>query len=291
MLHGTMTRRPGVQARCSTRQSSRAGQMFTTVQCGEQFTVSVAARDHSRSPHAPCSGGSGRLFRGRYRPAEKAALGLPSRSASGAPAACGFARSAPRRGRAPRERLFKHGTKLAERVEALKALEADRRMRAEYVRVLAERDRLTEEMERMADPIAQIAHTVSRIEICDREIRRLNATSAAKFGHIPLVLLGAAPAVAALFRDVIVRDVFMEVAGLQSAARQPISHFATDALGEVERARNDHPGRSTSCSWDMLGIEMPREIETQRAAVASASRSRPDAWGELAGRPRATETS
>ena len=67
----------------------------------------------------------------------------------------------------------------------------------------------------MAEPIAQIVDTVSRIAICDREIGRLNATSAAKFGHIPLVLSGAAPAVTALFQDVIVRDIFTQVAGLQ----------------------------------------------------------------------------
>ena len=58
-----------------------------------------------------------------------------------------------------RDRLHEAGKKLAERIEALKALEADRRMWAEHERVLAERDRLAEEMERMADPIAQIAHT------------------------------------------------------------------------------------------------------------------------------------
>ena len=115
-----------------------------------------------------------------------------------------------------RDRLHEAGTKLAERVEALKALEADRRMWAEHERVLAERDRLAEEMERMADPITLIAHTVRRIAICDREIGRLNATSAAKFGHIPLVLSGAAPAIMALFQDVLVWDAFSAVAGLQS---------------------------------------------------------------------------
>ena len=67
------------------------------------------------------------------------------------------------------------------------------RMWVEHERVLAERDRLAEEMGLVADAIVEIAHTVSRIEICDREIRRLNATSTAKFGHIPLVLSGAAP--------------------------------------------------------------------------------------------------
>ena len=47
-------------------------------------------------------------------------------------------------------RLQEASAKLAERVEALKALESDRRMQAEHERVLDERDRLAEEMERMA---------------------------------------------------------------------------------------------------------------------------------------------
>ena len=80
----------------------------------------------------------------------------------------------------------------------------------------AERDRLAEEMARMADPIVEIARTVSRIAVCDREIGRLNATSAARFGHIRLVLSGAAHAIAALFQDVVVWDAFIAVAGLQA---------------------------------------------------------------------------
>jgi hypothetical protein len=83
-----------------------------------------------------------------------------------------------------RDRLTEAASRLGERVTELKALEADRRMWAEHERVLDERDRLAEEMERMADPIAQIAHLVRQIEACDREIGRLNAISAAKFGHI-----------------------------------------------------------------------------------------------------------
>jgi predicted metal-dependent hydrolase len=114
------------------------------------------------------------------------------------------------------DRLQEASAKLAERVEALKALEADRRMWEEHERVLDERDRLAEEMEHMADSIAQIAHLVRQIEACDREIGRLNATSAAKFGHIRIVLSGAAPAVATLFQDAVVWDAFIAVAGLKS---------------------------------------------------------------------------
>jgi hypothetical protein len=91
-----------------------------------------------------------------------------------------------------RDRLHEAGKKLAERIEALKTLEADRRLQAEHERVLAERDWLAEEMERMAGPMAQIAHLVRQIEACDREIGRLNAISAAKFGHIRIVLSGSA---------------------------------------------------------------------------------------------------
>ena len=98
------------------------------------------------------------------------------------------------------DRLQEASAKLTERVEALKALEADDRMWEEHERVLVERDQLAEAMERMANPIVQIAHTVRRIEICDREIGRLNATSTARFGHIPIVLSGAAPPIAACFR-------------------------------------------------------------------------------------------
>jgi hypothetical protein len=119
------------------------------------------------------------------------------------------------------DRLHEAGKKLAERIEALKALEADRRMSVEHERVLAERDRLAEEMERMAGPIAQIAHTVSKIALCDREIGRLNATSTSRFGYIRPVLSGATPAIAALFRDCLVSDAFVAVAQLQSAPVVP----------------------------------------------------------------------
>ena len=77
-------------------------------------------------------------------------------------------------------------------------------------------DRLAEDLERIAGPIVKIAHTVRRIDICDREIGRLNAISAAKFGHIRMVLSGAAPAITALFQDALVWDTFIAVAGLQS---------------------------------------------------------------------------
>jgi hypothetical protein len=116
-----------------------------------------------------------------------------------------------------RDRLQEASAKLTERVAELKALEADSRMWAEHERVVDERDRLAEEMARMAAPIVQIAHLVRHIEACDREIGRLNATSAAKFGHIRIVLSGAAPAIAAVFQDALVWDSFIAVAGPQSA--------------------------------------------------------------------------
>jgi hypothetical protein len=73
----------------------------------------------------------------------------------------------------------------------------------------------------MADPIMQIAHLVSQIEACDREIGRLNATSTSRFGYVRPVLSGAAPAVAVLFGDAIVWDTFIAVARLQSAPFVP----------------------------------------------------------------------
>ena len=128
------------------------------------------------------------------------------------------------------DRLHEAGKRLADRIEALRALEADRRMRAEHERVLAERDRLAEEMECMAEPIVKIAHTVSRIAICDREIGRLNATSALRFGYIRPVLSGAAPAIVVMFGDAIVWDAFMMVAALQSLPRLSCEAGGKDRL-------------------------------------------------------------
>jgi hypothetical protein len=65
---------------------------------------------------------------------------------------------------------------------------------------------------------ASVFTLVSEIEACDREIGRINATSALGFGYIPLVLSGAAPAIIALFQDAVVWDAFMAVAALQSEA-------------------------------------------------------------------------
>jgi hypothetical protein len=114
------------------------------------------------------------------------------------------------------DRLHKASAKLAERVEALKALEADRRMRAEHEHVSAERNRLAREMLGMVEPIVRIAHLVREIESCDREIGRLNATSALRHGHITPVLIGSAPVVTTLFQDVLVWDAFIAVARLQA---------------------------------------------------------------------------
>jgi hypothetical protein len=117
-----------------------------------------------------------------------------------------------------RDRLREAATKLAQRVEALKALEKVRAQRAQHDRVLAERNRLAEEMERMAEPMVQIAHLVSEIEACDRDVGRVNATSALGLGYIPLVLSGAVPAVQTLFADAAVWDSFEAVAKLPSKA-------------------------------------------------------------------------
>jgi hypothetical protein len=119
-----------------------------------------------------------------------------------------------------RDRLMEAAKRLGFRVDELKALEKARAQRAEHEQVLAERNRLAEEMEDMAAPIARIAHLVSKIEACDREIGRVNATSALALGlgYVPLVLSVAAPAVRALFQDAVVWDAFIAVAGLQSKA-------------------------------------------------------------------------
>ena len=134
-----------------------------------------------------------------------------------------------------RDRLQEASAKLTERIEALKALEADSRMWAEHERVESERNRLVEAMQRLADPIAQIAHLVRQIEACDREIGRLNATSTARFGHIPIVLSGAAPAITALFQDAVVWDAFIAVAALQA---RPVASGGEGAKGNLRVKRS-----------------------------------------------------
>jgi hypothetical protein len=117
-----------------------------------------------------------------------------------------------------RDRLTEAAKRLGARVEELKALEKYRAEREEHQRVSAERERLAAEFGRMAEAIVQIAHLVRQIDLCDREVGRLNATSALEHGHIPLVLAGAAPAIKALFHDALVWDAFIAVAGLKSKA-------------------------------------------------------------------------
>ena len=93
-------------------------------------------------------------------------------------------------------------------------------------------------MDRLAEPIAQIARTVSRIAICDREIGRLNATSTSKFGHIRPVLSGAAPAITALFQEGVVWDAFIAVAGLAvTASREGEGEGGLSGLLSVANAR------------------------------------------------------
>ena len=117
-----------------------------------------------------------------------------------------------------RDRLIEAAKKLGKRVDELRALEKARAERAEHKRVSAERNRLAEEMGRMAEPMVQIAHLVRQIDLCDREVGRLNASTALEHGHIPIVLAGAAPAIVALFQDALVWDAFITVAGLPSKA-------------------------------------------------------------------------
>jgi hypothetical protein len=131
-----------------------------------------------------------------------------------------------------RERLQAASAKLAERVKALKALEDDRRMQAEHERILTDRDRLSKEMELMAEPIAKLASLVQKIEVCDREIRRL-AMSRSTVGYIRPVLSGAAPVISTLFNDVLVMEAFIAAAKLQA----PVAPSEDERVRERQAAR------------------------------------------------------
>ena len=86
-----------------------------------------------------------------------------------------------------RDRLIEAAKRLGKRVDELKALEKTRAQRAEHERVSVERNRLADEMERMAGPIVQLAHLVRQIDLCDREVGRVNATSALALGYIQVI--------------------------------------------------------------------------------------------------------
>jgi hypothetical protein len=115
-----------------------------------------------------------------------------------------------------RDRLIEAAKRLGKRVDELKVVEVDRRRQAEHERISAERDRLAAEMLGMAEPIVRIARLVREIELCDRKIGSINATSASRFGYIRPVLSGATPAIATLFSDCLVSDAFVAVTKLRS---------------------------------------------------------------------------
>ena len=116
------------------------------------------------------------------------------------------------------------------------------------------------------DPIVRIAHLVREIKFCDRQIGRLNATSALRHGHIAPVLTGSPPPVQVLFADALVRDGFAGVANLTSKAAQ--------LLGDqrAERA-STHVGRCQSATsvgpW--RGHRTERRISKQTAPDRSPS--------------------
>ena len=103
------------------------------------------------------------------------------------------------------DRLAAAATKLAEQAVTAAAREATMKRRAELARVTSERNRLAEEMARMVEPIIQIAHLVSRIDACDREIRGLGFTQVRP-------VLADAPEIATLFGEVFVLDAFLALA-------------------------------------------------------------------------------
>jgi hypothetical protein len=118
-----------------------------------------------------------------------------------------------------RDRLTEAASRLGERVAELKTLEADRILWAEHDRLIAERERLAEKMVGLSDPILQVAHTVSQIAICDREIKQLNVKG--RVNYIPPVLSRAAPLIKELFEEVLVLDSFIAISSRRYPSPSP----------------------------------------------------------------------
>ena len=106
-----------------------------------------------------------------------------------------------------RDRLKVAAAKLSERVEALRALEAERHARAEHQRILAKRTRLAEEAARFAEPILEIAKFLAKADVFDQEIRSYNQRPT-RLGHVRPVLAGDATVVESLLQDGPIRGAF-----------------------------------------------------------------------------------
>ena len=113
-----------------------------------------------------------------------------------------------------RDRLKVAAAKLAERVEVLKALEAERHARAEHKRVLTERNRLAEEAARFAEPILEIAKFLAKADVFDREIRAYNQRPT-RLGHVLPVLSGDASVVDILLQEGPIRGAFTDLVARQ----------------------------------------------------------------------------
>ena len=138
-----------------------------------------------------------------------------------------------------RDRLQEASAKLAERVEALKALEADRRMWAEHERVL-----------KPNGTVCRGHGALSRADCADRSpcssdrsLRTRDRAAQCDIGGevwpYPPRLSGAAPAITALFQDVLVWDTFITVAGQRCRQLFPAGQTrATNCASTDQRVRN-----------------------------------------------------
>ena len=111
-----------------------------------------------------------------------------------------------------RDRLKAAVAKLAERVEALPALEADRHARAEHARILAERARNSQpRSSAAAEPIPAIARLLTKIERFDHEIRCYNLRPT-RLSNIPPVISGRGSSIMKnVSSDGPVRGVFVDL--------------------------------------------------------------------------------
>ena len=174
-----------------------------------------------------------------------------------------------------RDRLREAGTKLVERVEALKSLEAERRSSAEHDRLIAERDRLAKEMEGMADALARVARILSQISIVDHEIRSLNIKARGQVSYIAPILSRAAPLIRELFEDALVGDAFINAARRWPLQAKQARTVEQPHLPRLEQRRKARVDRAPVAPGSLVGNTVAKRLGAPAASRGAGAKDKP----------------
>ena len=110
------------------------------------------------------------------------------------------------------DRLQPAVTRLGERLRQVRAHEEDQRRQLAYDKARVERDRLTEALVDMSPAVFRLANIMAHIDASDRAMAQVNSALPVGAEHLRSAVVGASPAFAHMFEELIVRDVFLAIA-------------------------------------------------------------------------------